>query len=238
MESFRLNITLFLAVSWLLFPNPSLSLSLLPSRRKYSTKHATCCGQGYACLSNLICTATESCTDHTWRSSACPLFCINLDPLNLNNLAGGQGIKKCPNTDLDMYYCIDYNMGNANYSAQQQVLIFKGTLAALTTIGVTATTEMTSSASMISSTTTGGPSPAATEPARKQTGVIAGAAVGGFLGLAAIIRLVYFFHRRRKTLRCERLGRTASSKLSSRDQGATALYEAPATENRRFELAG
>ncbi|KAH1296105.1 hypothetical protein KXW98_005434 [Aspergillus fumigatus] len=52
-------------------------------------------------------------------------------------------------------------MGNANYSAQQQVLIFKGTLAALTTIGVTATTEMTSSASMISSTTTGGPSPAA-----------------------------------------------------------------------------
>lgn len=25
-----------------------------------------------------------------------------------------------------MYYCIDYNMGNANCSAQQQVLIFKG----------------------------------------------------------------------------------------------------------------
>lgn len=70
--------------------------------------------------------ARESCTDHTWRSSACPLFCINPDPPNLNNLAGGQGIEKCPNTDLDMYYCIDYNMGNANCSAQQQVLTFKG----------------------------------------------------------------------------------------------------------------
>ncbi|EAW17221.1 uncharacterized protein NFIA_005840 [Aspergillus fischeri NRRL 181] len=209
-----------------------------------------------------------SCTDQTWRSSACPLFCINPDPPNRNNLAGGQGIEKCPNTDLDMYYCIDYNMGNVNCSAQQQVLIFKGTPTALTTIGVTATTEMTSSASIISSTTTGGPSPAATKvaaetttstaaepkPAQNQTGVIAGAAVGGFLGLAAIAGLVYFFHRRGKRLRGERLGLAPSSQLSSGDdymtgmsvmhqsipsqQGATALYEAPATEYRRYELSG
>jgi hypothetical protein len=39
---------------------------------------------------------------------------------------GGQGIEKCPNTDLDMYYCIDHNMGNVNCSAQHQVLIFQG----------------------------------------------------------------------------------------------------------------
>jgi hypothetical protein len=54
------------------------------------------------------------------------LFCINPDPPNRDNLAGGQGIEKCPNTDLDMYYCIDHNMGNVNCSAQHQVLIFQG----------------------------------------------------------------------------------------------------------------
>ena len=48
-----------------------------------------CCGYGYACLENQICSATSSvqssnpslirgsCTDSTWKSSACPQFCLN-----------------------------------------------------------------------------------------------------------------------------------------------------------------
>ncbi|KAF7121625.1 hypothetical protein CNMCM5793_009096 [Aspergillus hiratsukae] len=289
MKSLRLNITLLLAILWLLFPDPSLSACYYPD--------ATCCGQGYACLSNSLCMATGdeikktgatlyvrgSCTDPTWRSSACPLFCINPDPPNSDNLAGGQEIVKCPNTALDMYYCIDYNMENVNCSAQHNVLIFQGTPTALTTIGVTATTEITSSTSTISSatansssvvtttgysTTTGNPSPTASKvaaetttpaaaepkPAQNHTGVIAGATVGGFVALAAIAGLVYFFRRRGKRQRGQRLGLTPSSQLSSGDvymtdmsvtrqsipskQGARALYEAPGAESRTYELAG
>jgi hypothetical protein len=62
------------------------------------------------------------------------------------------------------------------------------------------------------STTTGSPSPAASKvatemitsaaaepkPAQNHTGVIAGAAVGGFVCLAAIAGLVFFFRRRAK----------------------------------------
>ncbi len=50
-----------------------------------------CCGEGYVCLSNRICKSVAatndpnsqstyvrgSCTDPTWRSSACPSFCID-----------------------------------------------------------------------------------------------------------------------------------------------------------------
>ncbi|KAF4157108.1 hypothetical protein CNMCM6069_005880 [Aspergillus lentulus] len=305
MKSFRIDISLFSAILWLVFPNPSLSACYYPDGSvapqdtpcQDSTKQATCCGQGYACLSNSICMATGdeikkpgaslyvrgSCTNQTWRSSACPLFGINQDPPNRDNLAGGQGIEKCPNTDLDMYYCINHNMGNVNCSAQHQVLIFQGTPTAVTTIGVTATTNIPSSTSSISSvtanssaavtttsysTTTGSPSPAASkvaaetttsaavEPksAQNHTGVIAGAAVGGFVCLAAIAGLVFFFRRRAKRQREDRLGLAPSSQLSSGNvymtdvsvarqsipskQGAKALYEAPGTEYRRYELAG
>ncbi|KAL2176966.1 uncharacterized protein P884DRAFT_29605 [Thermothelomyces heterothallicus CBS 202.75] len=82
------------------------------------TPHATCCGPGYACLSNGICQATGeelkkpgasefvrgSCTDKTWRSSNCPLFCINEE---YDYLDGGTGIAKCENTSNDLYVCID-----------------------------------------------------------------------------------------------------------------------------------
>ncbi|RHZ47885.1 uncharacterized protein CDV56_104015 [Aspergillus thermomutatus] len=269
MNSFQLNINLFLAILWLLFPNPSLSTCYYPDGSvapqdtpcQDSTKQATCCGQGYACLSNSICMATG-------------------DEIKKPGLFG---IAKCPNTDLDMYYCIDYNMGNVNCSAQHQVLIFQGTPTAVTTIGVTATTEITSSTSRISSvtansssivtatsysTTTGGPSPATSKvaaetttsaaaepkPAQNHTGVIAGATVGGFVCVAVIAGLLYFFRRRAKRRRGQRLGLPPSSQLSSGDvymtdmsvmrqsipskQGARALYEAPGTEYRTYELAG
>lgn len=117
-----------------------------------STSQSTCCGQGYACLSNHICMATGdelkkagatnyirgSCTDQSWRSSECPQFCI--DP-NVDNLTGGNGIGKCLNTTQDMYYCINTGNTDNNCSASQNPLIFQGQPSALTTMGVTATSS-------------------------------------------------------------------------------------------------
>ncbi|OHF04145.1 hypothetical protein CORC01_00484 [Colletotrichum orchidophilum] len=72
------------------------------------TAESTCCGQGYACLSNSMCQATGkelskdgatelvrgSCTDRSWRSSRCPLFCINPET---DNVAGGIGVARITN---------------------------------------------------------------------------------------------------------------------------------------------
>lgn len=57
-----------------------------------SGEHISCCGKGYACLSNKVCRMSHqdangaplpytygrgSCTDQDWRSQACPNFCLN-----------------------------------------------------------------------------------------------------------------------------------------------------------------
>jgi len=83
--------------------------------------HSTCCGPGYACLSNNVCTLTEnvtpdirklssyyvraSCTDKNWKSKECPAFCMNED--NGDNLGlGGMGMAKCDGDgSVDRYYC-------------------------------------------------------------------------------------------------------------------------------------
>jgi hypothetical protein len=102
-----------------------------------SKPQSTCCGQGYACLSNNICMATGaelqkanatvyvrgSCTDKNWRSSECPLFCINPNPPFLDAIDGGAGVRKCPG-EKDMYYCVD--KAAADCKAQKNVLIFQG----------------------------------------------------------------------------------------------------------------
>lgn len=56
-----------------------------------SKKESNCCGTGYACLSNKVCRLAHedstgasmpysygrgSCTDRTWTSPSCPLFCL------------------------------------------------------------------------------------------------------------------------------------------------------------------
>jgi hypothetical protein len=98
------------------YPNGDPSPQDLPCQDE--TDHSTCCGPGYACLSNHICMATGlerqipnaakydrgSCTDKTWRSSQCPNFCVN--PAHNDALDGGIGIAKCPG-NKDMYYCMD-----------------------------------------------------------------------------------------------------------------------------------
>ena len=104
---------------------------------------STCCGPGYACLSNKICMATSatandehgnppskyvrgSCTDKTWRSSACPAFCLNPNKPNQDLISGGEGMAKCPNTSDDVYYCVDFNQHAVDCSNNQNVLRFPG----------------------------------------------------------------------------------------------------------------
>lgn len=104
------------------------------------TSHATCCGPGYACLSNGICQATGeeqgsrdasefvrgSCTDESWRNSNCPLFCIE-DGVDF--LAGGNGIAKCDNMSDDVYYCINSeSSGQATCEDRDRRLFFPGML--------------------------------------------------------------------------------------------------------------
>ncbi|EDU47132.1 hypothetical protein PtrSN002B_007082 [Pyrenophora tritici-repentis] len=80
--------------------------------------NSTCCGQGFACLSNNLCAVTShvdagpgqstyvrgSCTDKTWNSAECPTFCLNWD--HGDNPAGGMGIAKCPYIE-ERFYCLD-----------------------------------------------------------------------------------------------------------------------------------
>ena len=120
------------------YPNGELSPNDTPCRD--DTKDSVCCGQGYACLSNGICQATGKelkksgasefarggCTDKTWRSSNCPLFCI--EP-GVDNTGGGMGIGKCSDTDLDLYWCINKNQDNVSCEDKRGVLFFPGKLA-------------------------------------------------------------------------------------------------------------
>ena len=116
------------------YPDGSVSPQDTPCRD--DTAQSTCCGQGYACLSNSICAATGkeiqkpgatlyvrgSCTDKTWRSGDCPLFCLNPQ---YDDVGGGEGIGKCPGEN-QLYYCIDSQP--VNCSADKNVLIFEGKL--------------------------------------------------------------------------------------------------------------
>ena len=83
--------------------------------------NSTCCGQGYACLSNLICMLTAatpspvgvtgyirgSCTDQSWESDSCPLFCITQQSPNVNDFIGYGAVAKCSDRTDDSYYCFD-----------------------------------------------------------------------------------------------------------------------------------
>lgn len=97
------------------------------------TDPSVCCGSGYACLANGICKATGkelqksdatifvrgSCTDKTWRSSKCPLFCID------QNNGGGAGIMQCQNTLEDLFYCAGLDSSRVDCSAKKGVLFFQ-----------------------------------------------------------------------------------------------------------------
>ena len=83
-----------------------------------STGNSTCCGQGFACLSNNFCAVTEyvnagpeqstyvrgSCTDESWSSDSCPSYCLNWE--HGDNPSGGMGIAKWPYIQ-EQFYCLN-----------------------------------------------------------------------------------------------------------------------------------
>jgi hypothetical protein len=105
-----------------------------------TTGNSTCCGKGFACLSNRLCMLTAynteagpgqstyvrgSCTDRTWRDPNCPSFCLNPshdDPFN-----AAKGVAKCDAVgNQDMYYCLDNATASVNCASTQNVLLFSG----------------------------------------------------------------------------------------------------------------
>ena len=106
----------FITESTCYFPDGTIPRQDTPCQ---SEGESTCCGAGYACLSNNLCELTEhvpnpapgqsqwvrgSCTDQTWKSPNCPNFCLT--PSNGDYRGGGMGVDKCEVTQ-DRYYCIN-----------------------------------------------------------------------------------------------------------------------------------
>ncbi|KAH6856258.1 hypothetical protein B0I37DRAFT_442955 [Chaetomium sp. MPI-CAGE-AT-0009] len=239
-------LTLCLAICWCwpgaeaacYYPSGRLSPNDTPCRD--DTPHATCCGQGYACLSNGMCQATGeelvksgasefvrgACTDKTWRSSSCPLFCIEE---GVDFLDGGNGVAKCENTADDLYFCINSRSAEeASCEENRKLLYFAGTPSAITTIGISPS-PTTSSTTTASSSTTSEPdsstsqgSSTSTSPRQSETasgsetqapnddesssgstnlGAIIGGAVGGAVVLVLIALGAWFLVRKRRAIR-------------------------------------
>ena len=113
------------------YPNGNVAGGNTPCRD--STAYSTCCGEGYACLSNNMCMLTDkvhalpgssvyargSCTDPSWKSADCPLFCI--DP-EINRMGAGESIGRC--NDSTLFFCMDSS--DHDCEKRRNVLFFQG----------------------------------------------------------------------------------------------------------------
>ncbi|KAF2175004.1 hypothetical protein K469DRAFT_612314 [Zopfia rhizophila CBS 207.26] len=104
--------------------------------------NSTCCGQGFACMSNNICKLTKyvknpgpaqdylrgSCTDPTWKDPNCPSFCASA--VDGDKMDGGMGLRKCEGSDLDAYFCLNTEtegMSNSEVCSNSDLFItFQG----------------------------------------------------------------------------------------------------------------
>ncbi|KND87051.1 hypothetical protein TOPH_08260, partial [Tolypocladium ophioglossoides CBS 100239] len=205
------------------FPDGSVAQQDSPCRD--DTPQSTCCGQGYACLSNNICMATGkelqrsgasvyvrgSCTDKNWRSGSCPNFCA--DP-EADNIQGGVGMAKCERDDK-LFYCVDSR--KANCDKMENILVFQVAPTALTTIGVAPASSSgqpkasstpskgPSSAANLTATATNGPSASASAPPEESSpaGAKTGVGVGVGVGVTALLAAgaAWFMLRRRRAAR-------------------------------------
>ncbi|PNY24999.1 Uncharacterized protein TCAP_05081 [Tolypocladium capitatum] len=240
------------------FPDGSIATQDTPCRD--DTPQSTCCGQGYACLSNNICMATGSvpktlgasayvrgsCTDKSWRNGACPNFCA--DPAT-DNVKGGEGMGRCEH-DARLFHCI--NSKKPDCDKAENILVFQVVPSAITTIGVLPTS------SPVAATPTSRPSSAPSSPpeASSSAGAKIGIGVGVGAGVTALLAAgaTWFVLRRRRAARAAPPPRSESPATNpafeppgcerewSPSPGISEM-EAPAYEHTRrpamrYELAG
>ncbi|KAF6836625.1 hypothetical protein CMUS01_05329 [Colletotrichum musicola] len=243
------------------YPNGSISPNDMPCRD--DTAESTCCGTGYACLANGMCQATGkelpkegatelvrgACTDRSWRSSSCPLFCINPE---MDNFGGGIGVGRCEGTTEELYYCIHLVMDRVNCTGKKNVLFFQQPASAFTTIGVVPTTVAlpSTTSATTSETPSNNPStthqqhrhlPSSTRPnfqvraqssraASNDRAVTIGAAVGASVGVLALgilgVWLFFFLRRRRQRRETEPVG-YREREAGSYHNPQTQFHEAP-----------
>ncbi|OCL01450.1 hypothetical protein AOQ84DRAFT_6704 [Glonium stellatum] len=158
---------------------------------------STCCGPGFICLGNDLCTPgpndrktydykfyRSSCTDATWKSSACPNFCLG----PLDDIDSGQGLESCSGSP-DQYCC-----GRGYDCCRNSTNVFTlGVADIITTIPYSSISTTTA----IAATMTSNPGPATHN---HSNGVAIGVGVGvGTGGIAAILLAVFIFLKRRRS---------------------------------------
>lgn len=184
---------------------------------------SACCGPGYACLSNQICMRTNqtlghlssqkfvrgSCTDRKWLSAACPSFC-------LGNRDGGEGMKRCENSDEDHYCCLQGLLCTSECDKGPTIIRFQGEPSVVTTIGITATGSQVlntgdSSIRAGSASQTSTESRATESSAVRETGshlkteLKIGVGVGVPLGVFALVLAAYVIWKRTRRSKPRRL---------------------------------
>ncbi|KAI9882479.1 MAG: hypothetical protein M1823_005779 [Watsoniomyces obsoletus] len=177
------------------------------------SEHSSCCGPGWACLSNKMCKRTDkvklpadeyiraSCTDKEWRSGSCPGFCLSLS-------GGDEGMSLCPDSDTDSYCCLGSN-APCNCGNGTGVVSFDGKPKLGATIGHTKESTTSTAApaqgtgngstpSRNSATTTGNAESKNSESNAADTSVKVGLGVGIPLGIMALVGFSMLFWRLRQ----------------------------------------
>ncbi|KAI9742639.1 MAG: hypothetical protein M1818_003780 [Claussenomyces sp. TS43310] len=189
------------------------------------TSPSTCCASGYACLNSGVCEHTGAvgsgngdtwvrggCTDQSWKSSACPNFCLT------GYESTSSGMEQCSSNTTDIYCCA--SDVNCDCGSGVGGVNFAGLPVALTTIGVTAsaTAEYITTTAVSGSSTstyvvavvTDPPSSAASAASSvsnataashataRSTAIAAGVSVPLGVILLAIISLLLYRYRRIK----------------------------------------
>ncbi|UNI20111.1 hypothetical protein JDV02_006233 [Purpureocillium takamizusanense] len=173
--------------------------------------HSTCCGTGYACLSNHMCQAVTdealikgplyargACTDSFWESPNCPPFC---KAVGYDVMDGQQVMHKCDNSDR-VFYCESSAKPDCEHT--KKVIVESTKPTAQTTITATmqslettatgaSTATSASSTSTSTSTAAGGGS---SDGNGAKIGIGVGVTLGG-LGLMAGLLALFLVKRRR-----------------------------------------
>ncbi|KAF2115078.1 hypothetical protein BDV96DRAFT_600213 [Lophiotrema nucula] len=198
---------------------------------------SSCCGPGFVCLSNGLCTPGKDdkktyrykyyrsgCTDPTWNSTDCPQYCLDVLTTNeaSDSLDAGEGIQSCGSNS----YCCNKNYDCCSNSTNVFTL---GTANIVRTIPYFSSTSTSSSSPSSSASIP----PAPSHSGNKSNGVAIGVGVGvGIGGLAVAILAVFMLLRRRKNRQKFSQHRTAAQELDP-DQAALQPHDS----KDRYDLA-